>query len=392
MVLRSDPCQRRVVLYVDSLKLGGAERVTLRLANWLHSAGWQPLLLTRKPTSWDFYPVPEGIIRSTEQADPIWMQRLGPLALPWRLQRLRNWIREEQITLVIGMTTIPSIKILLAIVGLGIPCVISERNYPPMKRLGLSWRLLRRLTYPWANLHLVQTDVVGRWLRLHVGAKDQLLLPNPVIWPLPTLKPKLDPNSWLAQVGVGVNDPVILAVGTKAHQKGFDRLVGWFRELAPQHPRLQLVIVGLAVGTYHGRDQQQDLCRLLANDPLLRDRLHFPGPVGNLQQWYERAQLFVLSSRYEGFPNVLLEAMASGCCCIASDCPQGPAELIQDSVNGRLIPETASTQLWVNTMDELLRQPIRRQRLGAAAQAVRDRYDPERLSSSFIAAIDRLSP
>lgn len=392
MVLRSDPGQRRVVLYLDSLKLGGAERVTLRLANWLHAAGWQPLLLTRKPTSWDFYPVPEGIIRSTEQADPLWMQRLGPLALPWRLQRLRNWIREEQITLVIGMTTIPSIKILLAIVGLGIPCVISERNYPPMKRLGLSWRLLRRLTYPWATLHLVQTDVVGRWLRLHMGAKDQLLLPNPVIWPLPTLKPKVDPNSWLAQVGVDVNDPVILAVGTKAHQKGFDRLVGWFRELAPQHPRLQLVIVGLAVGTYHGRDQQQDLCRLLANDHLLRDRLHFPGPVGNLQQWYERAQLFVLSSRYEGFPNVLLEAMASGCCCIASDCPQGPAELIQDSVNGRLIPETASTQLWVNTMDELLRQPIRRQRLGAAAQAVRDRYDPERLSSSFIAAIDRLSP
>ena len=392
MVLRSDPGQRRVVLYVDSLKLGGAERVTLRLANWLHAAGWQPLLLTRKPTSWDFYPVPEGIIRSTEQEDPLWMQRLGPLALPWRLQRLRNWIRQEQINLVIGMTTIPSIKVLLAIVGLGIPCVISERNYPPMKRLGLSWRLLRRLTYPWATLHLVQTDVVGRWLRLHVGAKEQLLLPNPVIWPLPTLKPKLDPNCWLSQVGVGVNDPVILAVGTKAHQKGFDRLVGWFRELAPQHPRLQLVIVGLAVGTYHGRDQQQDLCRLLANDPRLRDRLHFPGQVGNLQQWYERAELFVLSSRYEGFPNVLLEAMASGCCCIASDCPQGPAELIQDSVNGRLIPETASTQRWVNTLDELLRQPIRRQRFGAAAQAVKHRYDPERLSSAFIAAIDRLSP
>ena len=390
MVLRSDQGQRRVGIYIDSLKLGGAERVTLLMANWLHSANWQPLLLTRKPTSWDFYPMPEGVIRSVEQADPLWMKRLGPLALPWRLKRLRNWIRQEQITLVIGMTTIPAIKLLLATVGLGIPCVISERNYPPMKRLGLSWRLLRRLTYPWAALHLVQTDFVGRWLSLHVGAKEQLLLPNPVIWPLPVLKPELDPNSWLSQFGVGVNDPVLLAVGTKAQQKGFDRLVGCFRELAPQHPRLQLVIVGIAVGTYHGRDQQQDLCRLLENDPLLRDRLHFPGPVGNIQQWYERAQLFVLSSRYEGFPNVLLEAMASGCCCIASDCPQGPAELIQDSVNGRLIPENASTQHWINAINELLRQPVLRQGLGAAAEEVRDRYHPERLSSSFIAALDHL--
>ena len=124
---------------------------------------------------------------------------------------------------------------------------------------------------------------------------------------------------------------------------------------------------------------------------MLLFRLHFPGPVGNLQQWYERAQLFVLSSRYEGFPNVLLEAMASGCCCIAADCPQGPAELIEDGVNGRLMPEQAPEQQWVEGLDALLRQPSQRQRFGAAARTVRDRYDPDRLAGLFITAMESLS-
>ena len=185
MVVKGGCSRRRVALYIDSLKLGGAERVTLRFASWLQEAGWEPLLLTRKPISWDFYPIPQGVIRRVEPADLPWMRWLGPLALPWRLRRLRRWMLQEQVALVIGMTTIPAIKVLLASSGLGLPCVISERNYPPMKRLGLPWRLLRRFTYPWADLHLVQTDVVGRWLRRHAGASRQLLLPNPVIWPLP---------------------------------------------------------------------------------------------------------------------------------------------------------------------------------------------------------------
>jgi glycosyltransferase involved in cell wall biosynthesis len=318
------------------------------------------------------------------------MLLLGPLALPFRLLRLRAWMKHQQVSLMIGMTTIPAIKVLLAATALGVPCVVSERNYPPLKHLGLPWRVLRRLTYSWADLHLVQTEVVGRWLSRHVAAEPQLLLPNPVIWPLPDGEPHLDPQEWLEQADVYANDPVLMAVGTKAQQKGFDRLVDWFRELAPRHPRLQLVIVGLASGSYHGRDQQQDLRRQLLSHPSLQKRLHFPGPVGNLQQWYERAQVFVLSSRYEGFPNVLLEAMASGCCCIAADCPQGPAELIKDGVNGRLIPEESSPQIWVDVIEGLLLKPINRQRFGTSARDVRERYDPAQLARSFVDAIEIL--
>lgn len=381
---------QRVVLYIDSLKLGGAERVTLTWASWLSQAGWEPLVLTRKPTNWDFYPLPNGVKRAVEPADADWMQRLGPLAFPFRVLRLQHWLHQENVSLAIGVTSLPAIKLLFAARLLGVPCVVSERNYPPLKRIGRIWSALRRLSYPWAALHLVQTRAVGLWMATQLGAHRQLLLPNPVQWPLNRFYPCVDPQAWLANAAVQTADPILLAVGTKSDQKGFDRLVRWWIPLAQRHRRLQLVIVGLDDQLYRGCDQQSDLQALLADVPELGVRLHFPGRVGNLADWYARSQMFVLSSRYEGFPNVLLEAMAAGCCCVAADCPQGPADLISDGLNGRLIPFEASDQQWVEALEQLLINPVLREVLALKAQEVRERYASAALQRCLLQALDQV--
>jgi len=378
------------VLYIDSLKLGGAERVTLTWARWLYQAGWQPLVLTRKPASWDFYPVPPEVKRAVEPEDASWMRLLGPLAFPFRVLRLQRWLDDQNVGLAIGVTSLPAIKLLFAARLLGVPCVVSERNYPPLKRIGRIWSGLRRFSYPWAALHLVQTRAVGTWMAAHLGAHQQLLLPNPVQWPLARFHPSLEPQPWLAQRGCQASDPVLLAVGTKADQKGFDRLVRWWMPLAQADVRLQLVIVGLDERPYHGRDQQAELRALLVDHPQLQGRLHFPGRVGNLADWYARAQLFVLSSRYEGFPNVLLEAMAAGCCCVAADCPQGPADLIQDGVNGRLLPANASDSQWVQVLAELLADEGEQQPMAAKAVEVRELYAPAALQQRLMQALERV--
>ena len=383
--------QRSVVLYIDSLKLGGAERVTLTWAEWLERNGWQVVVLTRQPTSWDFYPLPSRILREVEPVDAAWMRLLGPLAFPFRVLRLRHWLKRQEVMLTIGVTSLPAIKMLLASRLLGLPCVVSERNYPPLKPLGKIWSALRRISYPWAALHLVQTKATGDWMTEHLASTRQLLLPNPVQWPLSTFEPTTHPQGWLADRGVQDSDPVLLAVGTKAHQKGFDRLLRWWVPLAQRHPNLQLVIVGLDSRPYHGRNQQEDLRRLLQPKSPLLHRLHFPGRVGNIADWYRRSQLFVLPSRYEGFPNVLLEAMATGCCCVAANCPQGPADLITNDVNGRLMAADTSDEQWVQTLDALLKDPGMRQRLAVAAISARERYAPERLCGQMLDALEEVT-
>ena len=378
---------RRVVLYIDSLKTGGAERVTLLFARWLAQEGWRATVLTRHGPSRDFYPVPAGVHRAIEPSDPPWLRCLGLLGFPLRVLRLRAWLQRHQPDLVLGMTTLPAIKLLLAVRGMACPCIVSERNFPPLKRPGWPWRLLRRLTYPWAQLHLVQTESTGRWLAQHLNARPQLCLANPVAWPLPRFAPDPDPTDWLARQKVGADQQVLLAVGTKAHQKGFDRLVAMFALLRERHPQVHLVILGMDSVPYHGVDQQAQLRRML---PQASHSLHFPGRVGNVQDWYERTDLFLLPSRYEGFPNVLLEAMASGCCCVSSDCPQGPAELIRDGVNGRLLPNDANPQTWADVVSALLVDSDVRRRLACRALEVRQRFSEGRLRQCFMSGVLQL--
>ena len=348
----------RVVFMIDSLKLGGAERVLLRWACWGRNEGWQVLVITRHGSGRDAYPMPEGVERWVEPRLSPLLERLGWFAFPWRLLALRQMLCDYRTDVVVGVTTLPAVKVLLASMGLRVRTVVSERNYPPAKPPSLPWRWLRRFTYPKADLHFVQTKPVGSWLRQHCGVTRQRLLPNPVSWPLPDREPVLSPDDCLPP-----EVPLILAAGTKSHQKGFDRLMPVFAELGQRTPNLHLALLGLAPGSYHGRDQQAELRQLLGDSVDLQRRLLLPGVSGSMAGWYERATVFVLPSRFEGFPNVLLEAMAAGCACIASDCLTGPSDLIRHGENGLLLSAQAATGDWVDAIDGLLQDPERCSRI-----------------------------
>jgi glycosyltransferase involved in cell wall biosynthesis len=366
----------RILLYIDSLKAGGAERVTLQWATWLQQAGHETAVLTRHGPALDFYPLPAAVERIVEVDAG---RRLGWLGLPLRLLELRALLRRRRVDLAIGMTTLPAIKLLLASRGLGLKVVASERNFPPAKPPSCPWRLLRRLAYPRADLHLVQTEAIAFWLQQRHLARATACLPNAIVWPLAGFEPRVAPADWLAP-----DDRVVLAVGTKAHQKGFDRLVSAFARLARRHPRWRLVILGLDPGPYHGENQVEMLRRRLGDSGAPQEVLVVPGKVGNVADWYQRADLFVLSSRYEGFPNVLLEAMASGCACLAIDCPTGPAEIIEHDRNGWMLPPAAGADELAAALEALIGAPERRERLGREARQVRERFAPERIRGQLM--------
>ena len=379
MTQEAEP-RRSALLFIDSLKIGGAERVTLQWAEWLSDGGWSVTLLTSKSPTHDFYPVPAGLRRVQEPALTGWLDRAW--FWPFKLLRLRMLLQREQPALLIGMTTLPSIKLALASIGLSSRLVLSERNSPPARPLAWRWRLLRRLAYPRAHLHLVQTQGIAQWLHQRGLARRTAVLPNAIVWPIPRLDPQRNP-----QASVPPGQKLVLAVGTKLHQKGFDRLVAAFAALQTDFPDWSLVVLGIDDVPYRGVNQAARLRKLMGSQS---SRLILPGKVGNVGDWYEASALFALSSRFEGYPNVLLEAMASGLPCLAVDCPTGPSDLIDPGWNGWLVSEKVASSDMAQPLRLAMENVAAREAFAFRAQAVRQINGPEALRPVFLDLMESL--
>jgi glycosyltransferase involved in cell wall biosynthesis len=155
-----------------------------------------------------------------------------------------------------------------------------------------------------------------------------------------------------------VSRKVILAAGRVTRQKGFDRLVAAFAEVAPQEPEWKLRICGSGRG-------MKGLRRAVERRGL-KGRVQLPGRVENMRKEMRQASIYALSSRFEGFPMVLLEAMSKGLPAVAFDCPTGPAELLADGRSGVLVPD-GDIDAFAQALLELIRDEPRRRVLGAAA-------------------------
>ena len=123
---------------------------------------------------------------------------------------------------------------------------------------------------------------------------------------------------------------LLLAVGRLVEQKGFDWLLAAFCELAQKHPRWDLVILG--EGPLRAELEGA------ARSARLEGRVFLPGRMGNLGEWYEHADLYVMSSRYEGFGNTLVEGLAHGLPAVSFDCDTGPRDIIRHEIDGLLVP------------------------------------------------------
>jgi glycosyltransferase involved in cell wall biosynthesis len=147
--------------------------------------------------------------------------------------------------------------------------------------------------------------------------------------------------------------PVVLGVGTLVRQKDFPTLIRAFAPLRRARPA-RLVILGEATEAAATPRRRAELTRLASELGVAAD-VDLPGYVDNPYPWMARAAVLVLSSTYEGFGNVLPEAMACGCPVVSTDCPSGPAEILEGGRYGRLVPvgdDRALGEAIAATLDE----------------------------------------
>jgi glycosyltransferase involved in cell wall biosynthesis len=165
----------------------------------------------------------------------------------------------------------------------------------------------------------------------------------------------------------------ILAVGRLADEKGFSYLLKAF-SLIKEKLHEKLVILG------EGPDKQK--LKELANDLGIQERVVFLGFQNNPYKYMKNAKIFVLSSLYEGFPNVLIEAMACGAPVISTDCTSGPGEIIENYKSGILV-SPANEKALAEAMLTLLTNGDLRKRFSFAGQKIVENFRIEDILSSY---------
>ena len=162
-------------------------------------------------------------------------------------------------------------------------------------------------------------------------------------------------------------------------EKQFPRLIEAFATLATRFHQWDLVIAGA------GPDRL-DLIERIA-ESRLEGRIHLPGAVGNIADWYSRADIFAMTSRFEGFPNALLEAMAHGTPPVAFDCMTGPSELIRHGESGLLIPLNDMGSLGAGLAKLMADEELRVQ-MGARALEIQDQFSTKRTIDLWLKAFN----
>ncbi|WP_349292111.1 glycosyltransferase [Noviherbaspirillum sp. L7-7A] len=279
-------------------------------------------------------------------------------------------IREIRPDAALAMMTNANVILALACRGLPRFCAVgSEHIYPAQVSVGRVWEVLRRIHYRGLHAVAALTPECREWIMRNTSAKQAPVIPNAAGWPLPLQEPVLPPDS-LCRRG----RRILLGVGRLSYQKNFPLLIDVFARLAPSHPDWDLVILG--AGPDH------EALRGQAAEQGLSDRVFLPGVVGNLRHWYERADLYVMSSHFEGFPNTLAEALAHGLPAVSVDCDTGPRDIIRHDVDGLLTPvgdrNALEQALSLVMADEALRA-----RLGARAVDARERFSMERVAGMW---------
>jgi glycosyltransferase involved in cell wall biosynthesis len=332
----------RIAFILPTFGAGGAERVASLLCNCWVDQGHDVAALTFEGSGDEqIYALDKRVARHGIDA----LNRSRGLASRVitnvrRLARLRAALKAFRPDVALAFTTEANVVAVWSALGLGVPVVVSERNQPDRPGLGLFTRAARRVSYPLAAALVVQTEAIAAWARSHFGASVHVL-PNPV---------RL--ASWGDTPRSKQTKKQIVAAGRLVPQKGFDVLIASFAELAAAFPAWTLVI--------YGEGGEREALEALVRRASLGEAITLPGIRKDMGGAFAAADLFVLPSRYEGYPNVLIEALASGCAVIATDCPGATAEILEGGKYGLMVEPgnvaALTTQLERMMSDETLRE------------------------------------
>jgi glycosyltransferase involved in cell wall biosynthesis len=337
--------KKKIVLFIASLKAGGAERVFVNLSNALASEGFAPIILVGTLDQAAYTETISPEVRVCE----LGVRHMRSAVLP-----LVRFLRRERPGVLISALEHSNLAAILAakLARTGTP-VMATIHQTFSRALEMSRSLHQKALIraaikvtPMADrIVTVSHGTAADFARLAKIPKEHInVIYNPIVGPAlyQSAQEPID-HPWF-QEG---QPPVVLGMGRLTAQKDFPNLIRAFASLKKTSDARLMIF---------GDGEERDPLERLVREMELCDCVSMPGVVSNPYAYLKRASLFVLSSAWEALPTVLVEAMACGCPVVSTDCKNGPREILRDGQYGELVPVGDSQRL-ADAMQRALQTP-----------------------------------
>lgn len=276
------------------------------------------------------------------------------------IRLLRKEIIKINPKLILSYGEYMNIPVAIATRGLGVAVILSDRLSPNFS-LGKVYNLLKKYSYSYVDGFIAQTEISKQILLKKVKMKNVTVIPNPV--------------NTIERVTCEKKN-YIVTVGRLSPEKGQRYLLEAFAKLENHDWKLSIV------GGYKRQERYDELVTL-AKELGISDRVLFHGRCSDFSKELSEAQIFVLPSLLEGYPNALIEAMSLPLPCISSNCVAGPSDIIQHGVNGLLV-ESGNVQKLYEAMDLLTKDAKLRDKLAEEAYKIRNKLSMNVIGQKYL--------
>lgn len=350
-----------IAMLIGALTKGGAERVMVNLADYFVGKGYRVTMVTQYQKE-DEYPLNQKVKRVISDITEEETTGSRLINFKRRFCKLRGIWKKEKPDVILSFIGKNNMMAILTSRFLKIPVAVSVRAEPTEEYYNSWMRFMAKHLFAKADGVILQTRRCFDFFPEKVR-KKAVILRNPIS------------SAFFRERFRGERENTIVAVGRVDENKNHEMLIRAFAGIAEEFPSYRLVI--------YGEGESRKRLIALTKELKLSDRILLPGSISNVADAIYKTRVFVLCSNTEGVPNTLIEAMLMGLTVVATDCPcGGPADLIENKVNGILTPVGD-----VNAMKEnlhfLLKNLQTADEFGENAIKTADIFNPERVYASW---------